>query len=199
MLLGAGGGAAAPVTLLSDTFTDTNGVLLANHTMDLGPGWTVLEGTSANMTIDSNQAKCVTSNPGTIVADAGDADVTLYYSGYFASGEAVGGIVRATDADNYWLADVGTGNVILYEKNAGGFTNRAAHGAGVSASVYHEVVITAIGQTITVTVDGTISIQYASASFQATATKHGLRFGGAGTDLRYADTFRVDAGNTAPT
>jgi hypothetical protein len=190
VLTGGGGGAPAP--LLLDTFTGTNGALISAHTMNVGPGWTRLQGSDAFQTIESNKAQCINDNPGTIVADAGEADITLTMTVQYVSTGAVGAVFRATDATHYWLLDVGESGAILYENNAG-FVVKASNATAYAADTPHIIVITTDADAISATIDGGIPLVFGGATFNQAETKHGIRFGGVAL-TRLVDTFQVDAG-----
>ncbi len=91
--------------LLYDTFTDTNGVRLKNHTMDIGAGWSEPNEPTGQWSISGNKA--ILSANGLwcqAVAEGGRADIDISievampaYANY-----AVGICFRFQDVSNYW-------------------------------------------------------------------------------------------------
>ena len=104
----AGGGGVQ--TLLKDTFTDTTGVLLINHAMDVGPGWSVYNtslGGSASINADSAQLGDVSAGEVGAFSDAGQSNVTLTVT--MAQKTALmdsGVILRGSDSANFLLVEI---------------------------------------------------------------------------------------------
>lgn len=171
-----------PAALLLDRFTDTNGVDLAVHTMDIGSGWTILTGA---VLIQSNKGDSSSTTDNTFaraVADAGQADVTLTCDvttlGVGAGDGGSGVILRATDNNNLWYLDVvpgtgGSGQFRLVERNSGTDTVRASSTPDIINATAYAFAAVLSGTTMTATLDGSNSITFSS-SFNATATKFGL-------------------------
>ncbi len=169
--------------LVYDTFTDTNGTALSDHTPDKRPSsnaWASLRGT---WQVQSNRGKLTTSvgdGQNVIVIDAGDADVTVeaqLVTG--AAGDADSGvIVNAVDVDNYWLFTLlAGGSCVLYEHTAGGFTARGGAGAfaWTAGNTYAVEVVTS-GDSIDCFIDGAAKQSYSVGGRpHKTATKHGIR------------------------
>lgn len=194
-----------PTTLLFDLFTGTTGTPLASHTMDVGSGWT----TSGTWTIQSNAAQNTGTDGDTVVyADAGQADVT-YTCDYTRGGSAWNGglAFNFQDTSNFWLFDInrvaafGTNfNLILYEKNGGSYTQRAADASlADSASAMGLKVVTA-GDAISCYVDNVLKLSYSVGSRPfKTATKFGFRRDSAGGVTPTWDNFLVTvAGGSTP-
>lgn len=195
-------------TLLSDTFTDTNGTLLTAHTMDVGGGWTQDGTATGAMTIQSNQCfPEATGVQGVVHADAGATDYTatmdlIIASGFTADFQVNQGFVfRYVDADHYWLARV-TGSINsaqtldIYENNSG-FTLQAQQGFTVNPWAGHTYGLTLVvsGTTATLTMAGVDDVTYGSMGTSLSATRVGLwsrDFDAAG-ELSL-DTFLVTAG-----
>lgn len=113
-------------TLAYDTFTDTNGVLLQNHTMNIGSGWTKLD--DADLRIYSNRAE--------VYAGDGHRELDDYYyfvvdttGGYYyqikftfksayGNGEDFGAVLRANSSKESYLviAEVGPDNFFRIKK-----------------------------------------------------------------------------------
>lgn len=165
-------------TLLSDTFTDTDNVALTSHTMDVGGGWSALGGTCK---ISSNKATgnsmTGTNGNASVKADASTPDVVV--TGDISSTDnGTGLLVRSSSDDVGWLCRNYGGTLELYEMvSAGSYALRASQaGAGTGA---HTLTVTASGSSITVAV-GATSCNYASATFNASVTTHGMRFAATG-------------------
>ncbi len=162
-------------TLLSDTFTGTDGTLLTAHTMDVGAGWT--NQTITTYKIASNKATFNSGGggQGETVADAGAADVTITCDHVVGSGGDAGVVFNDQDTNNYWLLAANT-TWILYKQISGSFTS-VATGGTITAGVSYAVSITTAGDTVTVLIDGSAPFSaYTAASRPLkTATKVGIR------------------------
>ena len=165
--------------LVQDTFTDTNGVLLAAHTPDIddvGTGWSNVFGTAdiqgnrlAALTNDGVESRCLH------VVDCGSSD--FVYSSIVhtqASGNmAVGLIFRYIDNANYIQCTLASPSYAIYERAGGVFTERGvATKASIGNSDY-TMEITANGDSIGVTVDGVSPLDITLATHQ-TATQVGV-------------------------
>lgn len=164
--------AVTPGNLLRDTFTDVDGTALAVHTMDVGPGWTQVSGTT---TIQSNTAEsgaaCIATT------NAGTADYTLTIDLLDDANSQM--VVRYTDANNHWLVRNNGGTLELTQVTAGSPTPRATSaGAG---SVPSTVTITCAGATISA-ICQSASLSYPSATQGQTSPVVGLRAGASGVN-----------------
>lgn len=170
-------GTTAPAYLLYDQFTGVNGSALAAHAMDIGAGWTANSGT---WTLQSNRA-----NGGTSAAQAsalaGQSDVTVTMVVRPAGNGTLGALCRFTSTTAAWLAGVfnsgGKYAVAIFEINPG-FTSRASLASAVNyaTGVNIDLKVVLAGNTITVSIPSLgLSTSYALASFNATATRFGLR------------------------
>jgi hypothetical protein len=123
---------------LSDTFTDTDGTLLAAHYPDAGCGWTSLVGNISNWTIQGNKLRCEDVAGNSIRAqqstDDGTHDVQISAtvgSTGSASDIVLETINRITSSTNHWRGDVRVNatatlsTVQLREINGGVNTQRA--------------------------------------------------------------------------
>lgn len=171
-----GGGIGIPY-ILYDQFEDSDGVLLPDHTMDTGSGWTAY---TNNVQIHDNQAHgTVNNNDCLVAAEAGQADVTVQASILYTSPSSrrIGLVGRLSDANNYWRVWISTGGAGLsiqgiqggalnFQKNAG-----PAHPA-VDGQTY-VLSVTFSGTTISATFDGE-TLEYTGQAFNQTETKVGL-------------------------
>lgn len=152
-----------------DTFTDTDAVLLPNHTPDIdvvGGGWTSIAGV---WDILSNEAK-TSSDPGAkAVIDSG------IYDGRFKVDLMVGlatGIAylqfRQKDVDECWHAglDDNAQTVILEELTPGGLVRRATVSFAQDEATWYEIKVLCQGDFIQVFVDDVLYITHASESLQ---------------------------------
>lgn len=184
--VGFGKSAEVASTLVSDTFTDTNGTSLTAHTPDVdtvGGGWSLATATgsgSGTFTIENNKLEATRTSStyfpiGTI--DVGQADVTIDVNLTFETDDfGFDGIVfRYQDQSNFWFAtrEATSGDFRILEKNAGVNTERASIAAGISAGTNHDMQVVLSGTSITATIDGGNEITFSS-SFLETETTHGL-------------------------
>lgn len=165
-------------TLLQDTFTDVDGTLLTAHTMNVGGGWTAVNGT---WTIQSNTALVLIPTANSIAtADAGQADITLTLSLIVpnTADYAVGAVVRTSDANTGWIAvierDGGTPYLAIFERTAGTNTLRASVNAPSATNSTVTITVVTSGSTITASLSTGETCNYASATSNQTVTKHGL-------------------------
>ena len=174
-------------TLVSDTFTGTDGTNLTAHTADVnqGTGWIANTGT---ITLLSNQAHCTSGFPYYSI-DAGQASVTLTADITLSGTAACGLSGRVSDALNTWDIDIstsaGTMTLTIYEQVAGVFTARAQVSFpdpggpyGLKAVFSGTNVIAAVGNNET---------SYGSATSNQTITKHGINLGPGWS----ADNFKI--------
>lgn len=186
-------GAAGTVILLLDHFSDTDGTDITTHVMDVGPGWSAIDGAGQ---IQSN--RLTTSGAAgahgdwSFVADSGQANVTVSATvRNMTAGSDSGLVLRSSAAwGDFWLvnAEATGGNFRLYEVASGSFVQRASASAGVTTNTDYALSATASGTTISATLNGGSPISYGSASSNQTATRHGIRLGGINNQ---ADDFQV--------
>lgn len=167
----------ASMYLLRDTFTDSDGTALASHTMDVGGGWSYdkgayqISGGVAGATADGGTL------PKAALAGAGVSD-------YDVSADCVstrttdrwGGIaVRGTDRSNCWVARfyAYASTLAIFEVSGGAFTLRASS-AYSPASGARRLRLVCVGASLTASVDGSASTNYASAKFNQSATLCGI-------------------------
>lgn len=175
-------GETAPiVTLVRDTFTDTNGKRLNAHTPNfdnLGGGWVEHAGT---WEIQSNAAHktatAATHQIASIDTGASDCVVTLRYQRTQTGTASRGGLAfRVVDADNFWGLWANGQNLQLYEVTAGAFTKRGEVKPPNGPDAW-DFAVTLDGNDITVDAvrDGSTiyHLAYSSAA-HAAATRHGL-------------------------
>jgi hypothetical protein len=193
------GGSSA---LLLDHFSDANGTLLTAHTMDVGGGWTLIEGGTEYPTIQSNvllSTLATVAAAYTYTADAGDSDIEITVDVEFsvwgaASQHGAEIALRATDGTNMWIigiVDGTTNNMFIATYIAGVFTVLAQATKALSTGVTYEMNVTAVGNNVSLTIDGTTI--NATNSFNNTVTTHGLRMLQLAAGAFSFNNFRVEA------
>ena len=118
-------------TALYDTFTDTPGTNLTAHAMNVGPGWTVYQGT---FIIGTNNVTTTTnSDDDRFVSNAGQSDVTLTASCVCSytntSNISTADIFfRVVDAHNGWLCQnfAPSNQFFLYELDTSTYNLRTS-------------------------------------------------------------------------
>jgi hypothetical protein len=164
-----------PPIVSQDHFVDADGTALAAHTMDIGTGWSVIQGT---WKIQSNRAQQTGTLPyQNALTDCGVSDCTIQCaltwpaSGNFAAGLAI----RAVDSDHSWYARVNnvSGNFILVERNTGDVIRDTATYAPTPGAT-DTITIVCNSDTITATVNGAHQVSYHPATYNQAVTAHGL-------------------------
>ena len=160
---------------LQDSFTDSNGTSLSLHTMDTGPGWTIVSGSfeiqnaGARDTFDGGSPIAV-SNAG---SSDGVASVTVLP---WTGNNSAGLIGRYVDSNNYWMVSTNTpaNNAVLYEVTGGSLTNRADISYSFDSGTPYTLKLVFDGTSIEVYIDNTLQATYTSSAHQS-ATRFGLR------------------------
>lgn len=171
-----------PTVLFYDTFTGADETLLPDHTPEIGGAWSVFLSTDAFIRIVSNQANAshtvlAPTYPGAIgYSDMGEYNVSASLKFRPSANDSNGGIVlRLTDYANNWLVLVTnqTDALNIRERVAAVNVDRASVAVAVTAGQQILIEATAIGNTITASAGGQ-TISYESATFNNTATRHGI-------------------------
>lgn len=165
--------------LVRDSFTDANGTSLSSHKPDqaaipaAAAGWTI----SGTWTVQNNMAQRGGAFAATDAAwiECGQANVTI-------SADVVHQVMaellaRVVDQDNNWrgvLLSGGLNQVRITERNAAVNTVRAGAAYTPADGASYRLRLVANGQTITLFVNGAQVLQYTSATFNQTVTKHGV-------------------------
>ncbi len=185
---GFGGGDATPTVLVLDYFTAADSTSLHAHAPDInipGNAWVELLTTDADIQIQSNRARGmhtgVPSYPSAVaLIETSESDVLVtgtITNGTVASTSSVSGlIVRGVDINNYWAIYIDDNNdtFFMVERQGGSNTTRASTAVTLDVNTSYIIRVLCSGNTITATLDGANQIQYTSATFQNTATKHGF-------------------------
>lgn len=193
---GAGGAAASPLLIL-DQFTDTNGTEITSHTIaptNVPAASWASDGDAISVDIQSNKAKMEGSATTNVlkVIPCAQADVTI--SGdvtIIANASRQGLALRESNSTNFWKVCVRqTSNLFeLVEFNANTNTVRASTSVTLTAGVSYALAAVAAGASISATLDGANGISYGSATFNQTATRHGI-FSGTALGVQW-DNFQV--------
>ena len=170
-----------PRAFLRHSFSQANGTNLNAAAFDVGPtAWTIGAGTW-EVNAGAGRKTATDATLQAISAEAGRSDVVVEVDVVPAT-SSYGGIVgRLVDASNYWLVQfdeaLAVGNSLtIHDVVAGAATSRAGCGAGDGFANGVSARMRAVfnGNLIQAWVNGTLPVFYASATFQATATKFGI-------------------------
>lgn len=183
---------AAPV--VSDSFAGVNGTNVTAHAPEIAPVGSAWVGNSS-YTLQSNTAQHTVAgeNFAALVIEAGKADgvVSVDYNTGAANKILTGMAFRYTASRvHWWLMNRNDlGGWGLYEDN-NSWTQRAFVTATIAPSTTYALSATLNGASITATVDGGNTLSYGSATFNQTATKHGIADWEA-SQGDYFDNFKV--------
>lgn len=162
----------------SDNFNRANSSTSLGIPSDGGSGWIAQSGTwgingNAGYNVDGGSQE-------TAVLQCGqpNGSVTITWGAFTSgSGQPDGFVVRATDANNYWLLAVGASNgeTDLWKVQAGGFSQVVAQ-SGLTLTSGSSLSLVLAGNVYTLKQGATTVFTYTDTSnFNTTATKHGLR------------------------
>jgi len=167
-------------TLLQDTFTDTDADdLITQHTPNVGPGWT-RNSTTSSWLIQGNRARVTKTGTERDFAwmDSGDADVVISCKVFAQSASNLPGIIArlSDDESNCWIIHISpqSDTFAILQREADVNTSRASTSVTIDIQTLYTIEVTLSGSTITATLNGGNQIQYASATFNQTSTKHGI-------------------------
>ncbi len=155
---------------LKDIFFDNVGVDLSVHTMDVGPGWTILTGT---LQIPNNRCQATVA-PAYAIANATQAGVNAFLTVNVQDNDSAGLTLRRSDASNGWDIVLDTTTFRIIEHNAGVYTVRASTTLSLIAGTDHPLQVTMSGQSILAILDTTTQISYGAATLNQTVTNHGI-------------------------
>lgn len=207
--------ASGSTTLVSDSFTDTNGVNLTAHTMTSGSGWTTPSGTwnivSNKTGPSSNNAIAVTEVGQTNMAVS--ADVTLPQAGVGTSEWFSGVILRYVDGNNYtrarFLWQSGSPEIEIWDLVNGsasaniftppGFMNATNITSLLSQGNTKTLKFVVVGNQVAAYMDGTLIVQ--GTTSRTTGTKAGLFIDNDSVSTPYStfDNFLVQDTNSDAT
>jgi len=180
---------------LRDDFSDANGTNLHGKALDFGGvNWAVINNT---MAVQGGRAVAGSGNNNAAIAEAGAADVEITANVHFATiagSDYVGLTMRATSEPNRWLAilETSTPTATIYEVNGGAYTVRGQTAFNAVNDTTYALRLTAVGTSLALYVNSTLLPTYGSASFNQTATKHGIHVSQtSGIGTHWADDFQV--------
>jgi hypothetical protein len=178
--------------LLLDNFVDADGTNLTAHSMNVGPGWAALNGSS--YTIQSNRARSNDTNDNEMAADAGRSDVTVsMIVNLMTSTRSAGILFRGNTNASAWIFIIGNNatDLQLWEITAGPtFTQRGSYAVSLAANTDYTLAVVLSGPSISCRIDGVERIVFSSASMQG-QTKFGMYLGGGGLGAVNFDNFQV--------
>ncbi|MFO7624988.1 MAG: hypothetical protein R6V73_11600 [Anaerolineales bacterium] len=191
---------AAPTgPAIQDSFTDTDGVTLPGHVPDLAPAGSSWSNT--NLGVINNQVHYLNSATRQLsVIQTGISDCIISVrccqdaNGSASTGSEYrsGIIARYSATNSFWrIAFHPVAGFAIYEVNAGVAVARAATVFTTEYGAFHTVQAELVGESILGKIDGAYPISYDLASFNKTASIHGLMIGYSGS-VPAVDDFLVE-------
>lgn len=186
----------APVLLISDTFTDTNSVDLASHTIAPtnipATAWTVRAGT---WQIQSNRGTTTTgaaNGHATLNSGVGDVVITAKVVNNGSAGQAndSGIVVRWGSTNAFFRISINAADDVIriVERAGGSNTVVATTSVTIATGTEYTIVVTCSGSTISATLDGANAVSYALATANQASGIHGIY---ARVSNDYIDSFTV--------
>lgn len=164
--------------LILDNFDGVAG-LLSTHTPDIdtvGGGWSFAKGSLWYIN-GSGQTYASPSILSIFVIDSGVSDCVITDNITLTSGATLGNrgtAFRYTDVNNMWKVEILSGLYRILELNGGTQISRASKAVTTTPGQVYEIEVTANGNSITATLNGGDAISYNSATFNNSATIHGI-------------------------
>lgn len=186
---------AAPIVL--DTFTDTNGVLIENHTPEIGGPWvrTVPDSgtpTAGAVTIQNNKMAISVAADGAVV-DTGRTDVDIHVV-YTATTGARSGILFRSVSDGNTLSfrvRPADSAIDIITWTAGAIAKTDATGSFTFTNGQdYDLRVRCVGGTIIAYIDGNEVLVASAVSAHAAGTRHGITSYGSSLTERY-DNFTI--------
>ena len=168
------------VLLIEDSFTDADSTLLTAHAIapTNTPAVSWVNHVGANAILGNKVGAwsgVVTENLSTVDSGIANGIVEALITHNAGSARAQSVIVRFLDSSNYWKVELTTTAFRIRDVVAGVETTRVSTFFSAVGGVSYTIRVTMSGDTISATRDGLNPISYASASFNNTQTKHGIR------------------------
>lgn len=185
-----------PLTLLRDTFSDSDTTPLGTHAMDVGDGWTESAG---DWIIAGNRAQLVSEllwSPNWATADAGTADFAVQVDVTHDTLDPGGrsGLCLRQGGDSLWelyFAEGGSDEIELWENNAGSRSLKQKttylFDNGDTLTLRAE----AEGDAIAVYINGDLQFTAIGCTLNQTATRCGLWSWGVDPTAHRWDNFEV--------
>lgn len=147
--------------VLYDAFTDLDGTSLSVHTMNTGPGWTIIAG---GWTIQADRAQdtAVVGGQNVVVSDCGHGDSTISAICDPTTNYDFGLVFNVADSANYWLVtpEFSTNLLRLFSQIGGSFSLVDSAALTLVSGTPITLKVVAAGDTVHVYVDGTMMIAY---------------------------------------
>lgn len=187
---------------ITDSFTDTDDVLISAHTPDLGPSWVRHGSGSGEAKISGNQLVGNHTSFDEWVIESGEADCTLTClahvgSPYLTSNVAIifRSATTANSSNHYHFALTAAGASLIRVSTASGTQNWGTNNyLGSNLDTTRSLRIVMNGSNIKCYVDNVLHFNV-NDSVHASETLHGFRFFGA--DGNWIDNFSVVTGDEA--
>jgi len=168
------------VVLVDDIFEDADGTLLSAHTIapvDIpAVSWETQDG---DFLIESNELVENVNFYNVSTVDVGEADVkvAILITNHGSSRDPwAGPVVRCSSGTSYWFWGIGSATtMVLYEVNAGVYTLKDTATWPNNLGQEYLVELIASGDTLIGKVDGVQLMRFSGATFNQTATKHGVQ------------------------
>lgn len=170
-----------PIIHLSDTFVDVNGTLLTAHVMDVGPGWSFVQGT---FEIQGNAATPLTyADNDFVTSDASFSNYALSADLMPTDNGSAGALpalcFRVVDVSNYAMVSLDSLNGLftIYERIGGLYFLRASVAAPQTSGTSYAVDLVLNGSSVSATLNGASAISYGALTVGPGSTLCGLRLG----------------------
>lgn len=177
---------------VTDTFTDTDGVLIAAHTPDTAPEGSSWSSASTYLSIISNKlVKSATAGIVTTYIDARafDVKITVTCTNNASESSTMGsGISLRKDGAYYYNVLFNVFTKLFFITSVSTVV-ASTEIATLAADTPYTLVVTASGPTITATLDGGNEISISNATNKLGATYHGITLQSTGA---YADGFQIE-------
>jgi hypothetical protein len=195
--------APSMASIATDAFTDTDGVNLGSHTMTTG-GLSWVEAGTCLFHVQSNKAAweaqtgdCMATVDSSDASVAVEADIAVPNTTDYAYGF----VVRFSDASNYWVVRVnraggGTPQTEIYDITAGAYDSSCdTDNTGAITGTTITLGASTNSDTINLYLGGSLASTCTTASFNNTATKHGIWLYSDGTYSNTGtwDDFSIDS------
>lgn len=217
----AGYSTESAISIVNDTFTDTGGVELQNHTADSGHSWTVLN-TVVAYTIDTtptflgSSGTFIECTPSLFAIDeygyveALDSNVEISMNIFFqnlGSASSLGPVARSDGTDQNFLifrAIKETKQIVITKVEAGSSSTLESHDfgtgnwRGIPLFLRFTVVadsLTGYAKNLNTGEEATIST---TSTFNQTQTKHGVWCNRGGNNFQFVDNFLITTAPSTP-
>ena len=178
--------------VFTDTFTDTNGTKLVNHTPEVGGPWVNLDyAGDTNWDIVSSRLHSFADSLAMVGTDVGSPNMRLTFDYHRVTGSSNLNVVfRATDWFNRWSFWIDASGVAHLQRYlAGTGTEPFGTSSGWSLDVTHQVEIIASLNDFEIWIDGSLAISGTSSDHNNVTN---IGFAGVGTITSWVDNLNVN-------